>query len=146
MIVGTKKDILTYKGLSENLDKGIDFLLTLTENTENGRYEVAEGVYCIVSEGEANAADVIEYEVHRKYIDLQYILKGEDTCYYAPLHKCDKLIPYDEEKDAEFVSGDCETYITFKPEDFYILHPFDAHAPCRGENVYFKKAVIKVKI
>ena len=117
MIVGTKKDILTYKCLSENLDKGIDFLLTLTENTENGRYEVADGVYCIVSEGEANAADVIEYEVHRKYIDLQYILKGEDTCYYAPLHKCDKLDPYDEEKDLEFVSGDCETYITFKPED-----------------------------
>ena len=146
MRIGTKNNIETYKGLTPRLDKAIDFVLKLTPETENGRYDITEGVYCIVSEGQANPEDVIEYEVHRKYLDLQYILKGQDTCYYAPLHKCDKLVPYDEAKDVEFVSGDCETAITFLPEDFYILHPFDAHAPFRCYSTYVKKSVVKVLI
>ena len=149
MIVGTKNNILTYKGISKNLDTAIDFIVDLDENIENGKYVINDDVYAMVSEGEGNSEGEVLYEVHRKYIDLQYILKGEDLCYYAPIHKCTGKIPYDSEKDAEFLLSDEGYAIKFKPEDFYILHPFDAHGPCRAENgekPYFKKVVVKVKI
>ena len=49
----------------------------------------------------------------------------------------------------EFLLCDEGYSVKFKPNDFYILHPFDAHGPCRSENgekPYFKKVVVKVKI
>ena len=148
MIIGTKKNINTYKGLTKNMDTAIDFVLAMDENIECGRYTVDEDdIFAVVSEGYATTEGEILYETHETYLDLQYILKGDDTVWYADADECEVKVPYESERDVTFLTCDKGQTVKFKAGDFYILHPFDAHAPCRGdEPKYYKKVVVKVKI
>ena len=104
MIFGKIEDLYLYRGLSENLAKGIDFLLNFDTTQPDGKYEVdGENIYALVSTGHTKPAEKPVYEAHRKYIDLQYIVKGEEDTGFVPLpfpfcqlfqiHGC-KLKPY----------------------------------------------------
>lgn len=53
---------------------------------------------------------------------------------------------YDEAGDVWFFKGE-GTPVTVKAGEFYIVHPFDLHAPAKGrEPKPFKKAIIKILI
>jgi biofilm protein TabA len=111
-----------------------------------GRYEIgASGVYALVSEYLTKTAAAATIECHRRYIDIQCVLAGEERVGIVPLERC-TLGPYDNERDFQEAKGPLD-FITLRPGLFAVFFPADGHLPGispGGAAVPVKKLVIKV--
>lgn len=147
MITGKKEDILYYKGLSDRIDHAIDFVLTLDKSMRPGTYEIeGKDIYVNIVEGETSPIDTIEFEAHKEYLDLHYILSGKEIMVYAPIDECVKMTEYDAENDY-WLFGGKGNGIEMSDESFYLLYPNDAHCPGKGHGVTpFKKAIVKIRL
>lgn len=115
--------------------------------------EYQEGKYPI--DGNDIFASISDYitkssgqlEGHREYIDIQYIISGQEKIGVAKLNNQTESIPYSNERDIAFFEGDYET-ITLKEGMFAIFFPDDLHLPCLkcDEPSAVKKVVVKVRI
>lgn len=147
MIKDKLKNAKTYYSLSNGIKKGLNWLEENNlYNLEKGRYYIDnENIYANVDEYETK--EDANHEAHRKYIDIQYMVYGEELISVTDLENCTKLIEYDEEKDLEFFTAKDE-FQTLKNGEFFIFFPQDAHKPCitYKEKCKCKKIVIKVKI
>jgi YhcH/YjgK/YiaL family protein len=88
-------------------------------------------------------------EAHRKYIDIQFLLSGEEILGYAPVKGLTVVEEYDPQKDIAFFNTPKEiTKVKLEPGLFCILFPDDAHLPgCHLAGPSdARKVVIKVKI
>lgn len=146
MIKDKLENAETYYTLSESTKKGLTWL---KENDLSklkcGRYYIdAENIYANVDEYETKQE--AKYEAHRKYIDIQYMIDGEEFIGVTDIKNCKTCIEYDEERDLEFFDAEDE-FQTLKTGEFFIFYPQDAHKPCiRKEKQNCKKVVVKVKI
>lgn len=88
------------------------------------------------------------YESHKKYIDIQYIIEGEEVIGLTTPDNLEVTEPYTEEKDIAFYSFDGGEYVKATPENFVIFFPEDAHRPLikAEENSKAKKIVVKVML
>ena len=135
-----------YCNLSKNIQKGFEFILkTNFENIPDGKYDMSESVYMNVQT--YTTKQDADFEAHRIYIDIQYIIDGEENIEVTPYSYCESSIAYDENKDIEFLSGTGKLH-NLKKGDFMILFPEDAHKPSLAVNnpQKVRKAVVKVKI
>jgi len=83
-------------------------------------------------------------EAHRKYIDIQFILSGEERMGWTPLEGLTGS--FDEEKDLGFYDGSFDM-VSVRTGSFAVFYPHDAHAPCLDPTSGFcrvRKIVIKV--
>lgn len=114
-----------------------------------GRYEIdGDNCWAMVPEVKLTPfADGVKVEAHRKYIDIQSPLTGEETIGEVAMDEKLRALPFNEEKD--FVLFDAPSRpVTLKPGEFAIYFPPDgAHAPghCEGEARTIRKLVIKVR-
>ena len=72
-------------------------------------------------------------EAHRKYIDVMYMVEGEEIILVKPVDALRRVTqPYDEAGDALLaaVDGD-ETAVRLQAGQFIVLFPQDAHCPAR---------------
>jgi biofilm protein TabA len=118
-------------------------LTTLT----NGRHVIdGSTVYAIVTEAPSKDYDKTAFESHQKYIDLQYVITGEEKMAKAPLAAVAVNKPYDEAADIAFYTGEGKLY-TVPAGTFMLFFPTEAHRPniTPGGNKVVKKIVIKVK-
>ena len=147
MITGKKEDILCYKGLSSRIDRAIDFVLSLDKNIKPGTYEIdGKSLYVNIVEGKTSSLDTIEFEAHKEYLDLHYILSGKEIMVYAPIDECVKITEYDAENDYWLLGGK-GNQIEMREDSFYLLYPNDAHCPGKGHGVSpFKKAIVKIRL
>lgn len=144
------KDILKnsnkYYDLHPFFQQGFDFLINNDlENIPLGKYIVNENVYVNIDEYETKISNKIE--AHREYIDIQYIISGQESIGVAKLDKLNILEEYNKKNDIAFYDGKCE-FVDLNKSEFLILYPSDAHLPCQilNEKTKIKKAVVKVKI
>ena len=151
MIFDKLSNAKQYYKLSEKLQKGFDFLNnTDLLNLPDGRYEIlGDEIYANVQFLETKPKDEKKWEVHRKYIDIQYIIKGSECMGYGLLEEfCDVVEEYDDKKDVEFLQGDKFNYINLKQGEFVVFYPNDVHAPMLAvselENI--KKVIVKVAV
>lgn len=147
MIFGKKEELSLYRGISENMAKAIDFLLSFDVSQPEGKYEVdGEKVYALVTSGKTKLSEEKVYEAHRKYIDLQYILSGEEDTGYAPVADCTVTVPYDENGDYLMVKGEgSEVRVT--AGNFYIAFPCDGHRPmCSRNPGDIRKVIVKIAV
>lgn len=88
------------------------------------------------------------YESHKKYIDIQYVIEGEEIIGLTTPDKVTIRDPYSEEKDIAFYDFDGGDYLKATPENFFLFFPEDVHRPCitTGDSVLVKKIVVKVMI
>ena len=104
----------------------------------------------IVSEYETKVKNEVGFEAHRKNIDIQYLLKGEERIACMPIEKLTETEPYSEEKDAAFYAaeGVAAQTMTIGGGYFAIFFPQDGHMPqlCVDEPEMVKKVVVKVAI
>ncbi len=147
MIIDSLKNAKLYYGLGERIEKGLKFL----ENTDlseykNGKYEIdGEKIYVSVQDYETKPLEQGKFEAHRKYLDIQYIIKGSERLGFGKIGEFSPAVDYDEEKDIVFLNGQGD-FAGAKEGDFLIFMPQDAHMPCISikEPAYVKKAVVKV--
>ncbi len=150
MICDALKRIDAYKGLSGNLDAAIDFLARTNLNgLEEGRIEImGDQIYAAVSAYESKEPSDAQFEAHRRYIDIQIIVEGEERIYWLPMDGLSEEAEYSSEKDVLLFSREGGSCIDLRPGLFCILFPQDAHKPgCRIKNSgRVRKAVIKVQV
>ena len=92
----------------------------------------------------------VGFEAHRKNIDIQYLLKGEERIACMPIEKLTETEPYSEEKDAAFYDADgvMAQTMTMGGGYFAIFFPQDGHMPqlCVDVSRMVNKVVVKVAI
>ena len=113
------------------------------------RYEIdGDNLFATVSEYMSKNEETTKFEAHRKYIDIQYVISGNEIMNIAPLKTItDVVTQYDSTKDIEFMTSVNVINITASPSNFFIFFPSDAHRPGLkyGVNSPVRKIVIKVK-
>lgn len=102
---------------------------------------------CYVGVDEYDTRDNYNFEVHRKYVDVQLMVDGEEEIFYAPLSCGTVSVPYDAEKDVEFHTCGKDDFlrVELKSGDAVILFPEDIHAPCNhAEKRHNRKLIFKI--
>jgi biofilm protein TabA len=114
------------------------------------RYDIdGDNLFATISEYTTKNDDAANFEAHRKYIDIQYMISGTELMNIAPLETVTKiLVPYDEQKDIEFMSVKNIVNHRASSDNFFIFFPDDAHRPGMkdGANTMIRKVVIKLKV
>lgn len=150
MIFDHLTNMSTYKGLSADIYEGLKFLQQVSPDIAVGTYQITPRVKAIVSEYETKVKNEVGFEAHRKNIDIQYLLKGEERIACMPIAKLTETEPYSEEKDAAFydAEGVMAQTMTIGGGYFAIFFPQDCHMPqlCVDEPEMVKKVVVKVAV
>lgn len=150
MVVTDLKHIKHQVSMTEALKKGIEFLLRPDIHLlADGRMEIdGDRVFAIVQRYETIITDVPRFEYHRKYIDIQYIVSGEEVIGWAPAERMTVTEAYDGDKDICFgtVPDSEETPVYLKEGQLAVLYPEDGHAPklAAGRPSHVFKIVVKV--
>ena len=145
MIVCPWKDIKKYASLLPGIDEAFDAVNALTEYENKKAYPLSNDNRFFVAAQATIAPDV--GEIHRNYLDIQYIVKGKEVMGWAPLEACQPAGEFNVEKDVGLVSGPYE-YLTINEGMCYVAFPEDAHMPGRHLDVPndFVKVVVKLKV
>jgi YhcH/YjgK/YiaL family protein len=148
MIIDKLENAHLYKNLGERISKSFDYLKqTNLKNLAPGKYEIdGENIFALVSEYKTKPESEGKLEAHKKYIDVQYVISGEELMGYSPLGNQQILEPYKEENDIEFFEGD-KSFTKVSAGMFAIFFPEDVHMPgiAPGKSSSVKKLVIKVR-
>ena len=125
----------------------LDFVLRMTADTPNGRYDFGADCYVNVMSCDTSA-DLAPMEAHEQYIDVQMVLSGEEKIYVAKKAPLAVVTPYDEGKDVAFYAWQSADSVTYRSGEAVILSPEEAHLPGRavGEPMTIKKAVLKLRM
>ncbi|MBR3973905.1 MAG: YhcH/YjgK/YiaL family protein [Oscillospiraceae bacterium] len=144
MIICPWKDIMRYAPVLPGLEEAVEAVNALTD-FEAKTYPLSDGNRFFVAVGTTKAPDVAE--AHRKYLDIQYIVKGQEVMGWADLADCESTGEFDEAKDVGKYSGNFE-YITIPEGICYVAFPEDAHMPGRHLEAPndFVKVVVKLKV
>jgi len=113
-----------------------------------GKYPIdGDNVYATVTEAPLKEFEKSNWESHRKYIDLQYVIKGKEKIGVAQAAKATVTKPYDEKTDLVNYTADGKFYVA-QPGYFFLFFPQNAHRPSikvPGFDVD-KKLVIKIRV
>lgn len=139
-----------YYNLSPNIKTGLEWLKKQDLlNIKPSKYLIDGSIFYANVQIYDTKTDA-KFEAHRKYIDIQYMIQGEELIEVCNIKNCTAAIEYDLEKDIEFL--DCKSHncdkIALKEGEFAILYPQDAHKPSINLNgtLNVKKVVVKVPI
>ena len=110
-----------------------------------GHYEYGDGIFVNVTEYETKERGV--FEAHRKYIDVQYIVSGEEYIAAAPAESLRVTQEYDEAGDFLLGEGEGISHL-LRSGQAIVLMPEEAHMPCLcvGKPSRVKKAVVKIPV
>ena len=148
MIIGKLKDLKKYLGLSKEIDEAINYALkTDLLVLASGRYELND--YLVVNRQQYIGKTDPFAESHKKYLDLQIVLKGQEKMGYADISSPSVTImeEYDEDIDLAkwYVNDECEYLMS--ESSFALIFPEDIHRPgMKIDDEMIEKVVIKIKI
>ncbi|MCX5875170.1 MAG: YhcH/YjgK/YiaL family protein [Deltaproteobacteria bacterium] len=127
-----------------------DFLLSLPHDAEEKKYPLlGDDLFAIVMSYETCGPETAEIEAHRKYLDIQMVITGEETIGWCQADELEIDTPYDASKDAELYKRPEQGLLRVDlfPGNFMALFPHDAHMPSlmtQQVSVFTKKVVVKV--
>ena len=147
MVIDTLDKLGFYASLNPLFQDIVDFLKTNDLNTlEEGKHFIKEkDLFVNIQTAKGKTKEEAKLETHRKMIDIQIPLSGEETYGYTPLCNLPEL-EYNEEKDIIKYDGLADTYVTCRPGEMAIFFPQDGHAPCISMMPEIKKAIFKVRV
>ena len=145
MIIDRIEEQERYYALHPDMELAFAFLAEAAD-LEPGRYELENGLFATVSEGETRPIKTVDLEAHRKYIDLQYCMSGGERMSWAHIQELN-MVAEDEEHDNYFYEG-VSTAMSIRPGMFYIMFPSDGHrAACHNEfPKRYRKVVVKIPV
>ena len=140
--------------LYENLHPGLKTGLALLADSAvlslpDGRHLIdGERLIAMPQCYETRLASAGKWESHRRYIDIQYILQGEELMGWANTSLLKMSEPYDPARDVAFHQG-AGSLIQVPADYFAIFYPQDAHMPCLAVNDRpspVRKMVLKIAL
>ncbi len=148
MIVDSLKNAETYVGLHPAFREAFEFLRQADLNAlEDGIQEIhGKDLYVSFQKAQGKDAACALLEAHRKYIDIQFLMEGNEQTGWKPREACAEVAKtYDADKDIEFFADPPQSFIRLNPGTFTIFFPGDAHAPMVSTGI-IHKCVVKVRI
>lgn len=150
MIIDVLSNAHLYQHINEHIAAAFHYLHTSDlASIPEGKYTIdGDDLFAIVQEYETLDAANEQMEAHRKYIDVQYVIQGEELVGHAFLGNQQLSKEYSEEEDFLLVPDVPDFFTCFKTGMFMIFFPTDLHMPCIkvNETARVKKVVVKVKI
>ena len=148
MILDTLSNAETYYGLHSGFKKAFAFLRQeYLASLNAGKHQIeGDNVFALIQKGTGKLKEDALLEAHRSYIDIQFLIEGNEQTGWKSRDECRKIqTAYNDERDIEFVSDPPQMYLVLKPGMFAIFFPADAHAPMISEGTVHK-CVVKVKV
>lgn len=105
-----------------------------------GRHDLdGERLFAIVEHAQGRPRAQAPLEAHRRYIDLQLVLSGEEAMGWRSLGQCRQPCgDHDAARDIRFFDDAPAAWIDVPPGHFCIFFPEDAHAPLAGSGPIHK--------
>ena len=148
MVIDTLDKLGFYASLNPLFQDIVDFLKTNDLNTlEEGKHFIKDkDLFVNIQVAKGRSAEEATLETHRRMIDIQIPLSGEETFGFTPLCDLPTEFEYNDEKDiTKYGQTKAATYVTLKPGEMAIFFPPDGHAPCISGEPAIKKAIFKIK-
>lgn len=134
------------------IQTALDYLASTNfDSMEAGRYPIkGDLIYAQVLDLETKDKSDILPEVHRQYLDVQYLHSGKERIGVAsdlgnnPIAK-----DYDTERDILFYTDmQNEVELIMRPGNFAVFFPEDIHRPASidGQSEKIRKVVVKIAI
>ena len=151
MILDHLDSALMYGNLGERIAIGLALLNEESvRNAAPGKYEVdGENLFYVIDEYETKPVEEGRLEIHRKYMDIQYIVSGAECIGYTSLEGLTEETAYDGEEDfALYKYEPTMSRLHFKQGMFAIFWPNEPHMPGRSikNTEKVKKIVIKIRM
>lgn len=148
MIYDTLDHLEAYRGVHPGVMRGLELLRdTDFSQWEDGRHEIdGERLFILLQSYETKLQNDTP-EAHRKYIDIQYLLSGQEQMGVGPLEEMTEEVEARPEGDIWFYRGPLST-ILLSGRRFTALWPGDAHAPgiaVDRKPAPCRKCVVKVR-
>lgn len=148
MILDAFENVDLYLPLNKGFVKAVEFLgRPDLASLSPDKYEIdGDNIFASVFKGPGRTRDEAFLEIHKKYIDIQWVLSGVDTMGWKPACDCKKALgPYDPQKDIQFFSEDPDAWVATQSGAFVIFFPEDAHLPLiSSEEIH--KVIVKIKV
>ncbi len=135
-----------------NTQEAINYLLNadIKEEDAGKTFVVDDDFYYIVKSYETKDESECKFESHKKYVDIQYMIKGTEAMSLIDVNRVSPTTEYNEEKDIMFFENpkeECAT-LTLSGGNFITFYPNDAHRPSmKAQNKeVILKAIGKVRI
>lgn len=137
-----------YRGLGPRFAEAFDYIArTNFAAMAPGKHLIdGENMYVSLVEYETKRPEDCRWEAHRRYIDVQVMVKGSERIGVGNVDTF-KVEPYDPALDVYWMDGDGD-FLTFAEGTFMIFWPQDAHLPGLRlqEPAKVLKAVVKIAI
>ena len=153
MIVANLEHLKSQVVLTPNMETAVNFLIEHGNEVHPAGRLVVDGdnvfvevqAYDTIAEGEPT------FEGHRSYIDIQYVVEGEEIIAWANVDNVTVTKPYDTSGGDAWLgtaTADVITNVHLKSGQLAVLYPTDGHAPRRafGASTPVRKLVVKVRI
>lgn len=130
-------------------EQAITYIREHKDIPEGKTYLDGNKLFINVQSYETKAWEECKYEAHKRYIDIQYVLSGEEIVTVTDKEGLTEKAPYSEEKDVVFYNDDKRgTDFVLHAGDFVIVFPDDVHKPKArvGASCAVKKAIVKILI
>lgn len=146
MIVCPYKELVRYASVIPGLQEAMDAIAAMG-SWQCGTVPLSGGNRIMVQEGISTPVEGRLCEAHRKYLDLQYIVEGEETVGWAPLDTLTPAGDFREENDIGMYEGPVD-FMRIAAGHCYVVFPEDAHMPAVHLDAphEFKKMVVKLKV
>lgn len=149
MVLDSIENAARYLSMGDGITKALHYIQNNDfSEIQPGRYQLeGDRLVMLVNEYECTNTDECRLEGHRKYIDLQYWVKGCELMGHDMLGNQPVLEPYNEKTDCAFYSC-IASYSRLLPGMFVIYYPSDLHTansdPLTNDRV--KKIVFKIQV
>lgn len=115
---------------------------------EKGSHPIdGERLYVNIAEYETTTPENRFWEAHKQYLDLHFMLKGEERVDLAYIENMEQK-PYVEKDDFLPLEGTPVASVVLHENDFLICYPQDGHmtALAADKPAALKKAIFKIRI
>jgi YhcH/YjgK/YiaL family protein len=131
MIVDRIGNAKLYRGFGHRVAEALDYLTrTNLAALPNGKQEIdGERLFAVVQRYQGKPVAEARWEYHEKYLDLQFVVTGDELMGYAPWD--DKLsvdMAYDPAKDAGLIMAS-GVMMPISSGMFAVFAPRELHAP-----------------
>lgn len=136
--------------LAKSLHIGLDFVSQADfSGLSDGKHEIGEGAYVSISTYNTQPAQERRPESHYAYIDLQFVIEGEEWIGYTDIAQAGEVGERNTAGDLAFYKAvDNETMLKMLPGSYAIFYPWDVHRPncMAGSSGRVRKAVVKIPV
>lgn len=152
MVLTTKEQLKFYTSLNPHFEKAFAALEEMAAGEfAKGKHPVdGDNIFINALEYETRSVDSALMEAHRAYIDVMWMVSGEETIGVAPVEALTEVTrEYDAAGDAQMAKLPAAyTTLHMDANSVCLLFPEDGHAPCleAAEKCTVRKLIAKVRV